>query len=118
MIKKLQNKFPFNLSIKNQLFLLYGLNLFDLCATALWIFMFGTEVEANPIARIMFEQNTIFFYKAVVVAAMEFLLYKAIPKYPKWKWTIWFLSAVYSCIACYHLFLGCQLIGIMSGLWV
>lgn len=118
MIKeKIKTKFPFNLDLKKQLILLYSLNIFDLLATTLWIFMFGTEVEGNPIARVMFEQNTIFFYKAIVVAAMELILYKAIPRHPKWKWAIWFLIAVYSGIALYHLFLGCQLIGIMSGVW-
>ena len=113
-IVQVKNKFKDNL--KGQLILLFCLNIFDLLATTLWIVMFGTEVEGNPIARVMFEQNTIYFYKTVMVGAMELILYKAIQKYPKWMWSIWFLIAVYSGIAIYHLFLGVRLMMIMSGL--
>ena len=51
-IVQVKNKFKDN--VKGQLILLFCLNIFDLLATTLWIVMFGTEVEGNPIARVMF----------------------------------------------------------------
>lgn len=99
-------------NLKSRLWFVLTLNLFDLLATQLWISLFGTEVEGNPLARIMFENNTVYFYKIILIPAMLYLLYKILPNHKNYEWTTWVLFYVYAGIAVYHLFLGLKLMTI------
>ena len=101
-------------NLKNRIIAIYALNVFDLLATALWICWFGLEVEANPLARWMFANNSIYLFKGAVVALGCYALNKFLPSNPKYMWTSWLLLIAYGALAIYHCFLATQLILIFS----
>jgi hypothetical protein len=101
-------------TLKTRSIWIYALNVFDLIATTVWVMWFGVDVEANPFAKWMYQNNSIYVVKALVVAAGLYLLNKLIPKHPKYECLTWVLFVVYAAIAIYHLFLTTQLILIFS----
>ena len=62
-------------SLKIQLIILFALNFFDLLATCAWIYFFGLEIEGNPIARMMFANDSVVLYKSAIIMCAEWILY-------------------------------------------
>lgn len=83
----------------------YALNLFDLAFTMYMVNRFGIEVEGNPIGRWLLATNLAVPFKTIGIGAAMLTLYVGVKKYPKWEWTSWFVLAVYSILAVYHLFI-------------
>ena len=100
--------------LNTRLNMVFILNIFDLLATTLWIQLFGSEVEGNPLARIMFENNSIYFAKTIGVALCVIFLRKVIPTHKKYEWLTWVIFVVYAALAVYHLFLGFRLLMIFG----
>ena len=105
-------------SLKIQLIILFALNFFDLLATCAWIYFFGLEIEGNPIARMMFANDSVVLYKSAIIMCAEWILYICIQKHPKWRFAVTGLVAVYSVLALYHIYIGCQLIPIWPNILV
>lgn len=103
-------------ALKTRLIWIYVLNIFDLIATTVWISLFGLHVEANPLARWMYETNVVYLVKTAFVGYMLHFLNRLIPKYPKLNWMTWMLLGVYALIAAYHLFLAIRIIFIFVGI--
>ena len=95
--------------LKTQLIILFALNFFDLLATVTWIYFFGLEIEGNPIAQMMFMNDSVVLYKTVVIIGAEWLLYTYVQKAPKWRFAVTGLIIVYGLLALYHIYIGAQL---------
>ena len=108
-MKKFKSLFGLN-NLKTRLVFVWLLNIFDLVATQLWVSVFGTEVEGNPLARIMFENNTVYFYKLIFIPALLYFLYKVLPNHKNYEWTTWVLFFVYFALAIYHVFFSLKLL--------
>lgn len=92
-------------NLKTRLIATYVLNIFDLVATAIFINWFGLDVEANPFAKLLFSNDAVYIFKTLMVAAGLLILYKLIPKHPKYNWVTWIVFTVYFALALYHCFL-------------
>ena len=96
-------------NLQSRLMLVYLLNVFDLIATTLWVIFFGLGIEANPIARWMYETNIIYVVKTIGVSVGLCILNSYLPANKKWMWVSWLLIFVYFGIAVYHCFIATQL---------
>lgn len=83
----------------------YVLNVIDYLFTAHWIRIYGLEIEANPIARWMFEHDIAGVIKigaiGIIYAIMGYIVYR----YPKYTWMTYPLFLFYAGIVIYHIFL-------------
>ena len=101
-------------NLKTRLIATYVLNIFDLFATSVFINWFGLEIEANPLAKVLFSNNTIYVVKTIMVAFGLFLLYKLVPKHNKYNWVTWAIFIVYLVLALYHCYLFANLLVIFA----
>ena len=87
----------------SRLIITYLLNLFDLICTNYWITQHGLSIEANPIGRWLYENRLAVPVKVFMVGTLLLILYDAVKKNQKWKWTSWLLLAFYSILTIYHI---------------
>lgn len=85
------------------LFIAYTLNIIDYLFTANWVRLYGIEIESNPIARWMFENNVAWAFKFIIVGGAFLLLGWLFKRHPKFKWIRLVPLAVYGLIVIYHL---------------
>jgi hypothetical protein len=88
------------------LFITYILNVIDYLFTSYWIHLYGLEVEANPIARWMFEHDIAGFIKIVIAGLIYIVIGYIVHKYPKYKWTTYILFLLYAFIFVYHIIIA------------
>lgn len=85
------------------LIITYILNIIDYIFTAYWIKLYGTDIEANPIALWMFNHNVAWVFKIIIVggllAALGYLIYRN----PKSAWATYIPLTVYGLIVLYHI---------------
>ena len=81
----------------------YALSLFDLLCTYRLYYLYGIEIEGNPIGRYLLSSNLAIPVKVLGIGAALFALYACIKRYPQYKWTSWLVLAVYAVLAVYHI---------------
>jgi hypothetical protein len=92
--------------MRARLIITYALNLLDLIATTRLVQKYGIEIEANPIARWLYQTGAAYAAKIVGVGLLLLVLYHALKARPEWGWVSWLLLAVYGALALYHIFIA------------
>lgn len=91
----------------------YLLNLFDLAVTSYWINRYGTEIEGNPIGKILYERKAVYPVKILVVGALLALLWWLTGLAPSCKWVGCVLLAAYTGLAVYHIIVAVKVWTVM-----
>ena len=91
------------------LFIAYTLNIIDYLFTAYWVKLYGIEIEANPIARWMLENNVAWAVKFFAVGVLFLLLGYFITRYKKYAWVVYIPLTVYTAIFIYHIIIFANL---------
>ena len=91
------------------------MNLIDLLITTIWVDQFGLGIEANPIAKWMYSNNSIYVFKTIGILLFLIVLEKALQKAKSWKWTAWLLFGAYGALTVYHLIIVFKVISVFSG---
>lgn len=92
------------------LFVSYLFNVIDYFFTSKWVKIYGIEIEANPIGRWMFSNNSAFIIKIFVVGALFILLWFLLKKSRRARKIKYLIFAVYSFVTVYHLLIYMYLI--------
>lgn len=87
------------------LLITYILNVIDYIFTAYWIRIYGLEIEANPIARWLFEHDIAGVIKIGIIGIIYAIMGYIIYRYPKYTWMTYLLFLFYASIVIYHIFL-------------
>ena len=93
-------------NLKTILISTYALNLFDLVVTMVLFAIFGSEIELNPLAIILYNYGLIYPAKIIGIGAALCLMYFSIIKVPRLEWTKWIVFDAYAMLAVYHIW-GC-----------
>lgn len=81
----------------------YLLNLFDLAITSYWVNRYGTEIEGNPIGKILYETKAVYPVKILVVGALLALLWWLTELEPSYKWVGYVPLVAYTGLTVYHI---------------
>ena len=81
----------------------YILNVIDYIFTAYWVSKFGIEIEGNPIARWMFENNVAWVFKILIVGGLTAVVGYFIKRYPNTAWIAYIPLVVYGLVVIYHI---------------
>ena len=81
----------------------YLLNLFDLLMTNRLISLYGIEIEANPIGRLLYENNLTGFVKIFVIGLLLILLRSLLSQNKHMEWIAYIPLVVYGLLALYHI---------------
>jgi len=94
------------------LIIAYILNIIDYIFTARWIELYGIDIEANPIALWMFENNVAWVFKILIVGGLFAVLGYFIHRCPKAARVVYIPLAVYGLIVIYHIIIAINVYGI------
>ncbi|NLN54885.1 MAG: hypothetical protein GX148_01130 [Clostridiales bacterium] len=84
---------------------IYVLNLFDLAFTLYFAWLYGNEVELNPVGKWLLENKTfLFLYKIILVGILLAVIYKH-RRNRKAVIGSWILFCVFASLNIYHVFL-------------
>ena len=78
-------------------------NTFDLIFTLFLVSLFGLEIEANPIGRVMLSNPILLFISKIVVVNLFLLLLYKFRNFRLARVGSWIVFIVYSCLTLYHL---------------
>lgn len=87
----------------------YLLNLFDLAMTSYWVSKYGTEVEGNPIGKILYQTKAVYPVKILAVGAFLALLWALTELRPDYKWVGYIPPTVYTGLAVYHIIVAIKI---------
>jgi hypothetical protein len=78
-------------------------NTFDLLFTLFLVSLFGLEIEANPIGRVMLSNPILLFISKIVVVNLFLLLLYKFRNFRLARVGSWIVFIVYGCLTLYHL---------------
>ena len=78
-------------------------NTFDLIFTLFLVSLFGLEIEANPIGRVMLSNPILLFISKIVVVNLFLLLLYKFRNFKLARVGSWIVFIVYGCLTLYHL---------------
>lgn len=78
-------------------------NTLDMIFTLFLVSVFGLEIEANPIGRVMLSDPILLFVSKIVVVNLFLVLLYKFGNYRLAKVGSWIVFIVYSCLTLYHL---------------
>ena len=87
------------------LLIAYALNIIDYALTAYWVNLYGTEIEANPLMRWVFENDCALAVKIYGVVVMFAALVVCAYKKPSTAWSGYVLLVAYAAVTVYHIVL-------------
>lgn len=78
-------------------------NTFDLIFTLFLVSLFGLEIEANPIGRVMLSNPILLFISKIVVVNLFIVLLYKYRNFRLARVGSWIVFIVYGCLTLYHL---------------
>lgn len=77
-------------------------NTLDMIFTLFLVSVFGLEIEANPIGRVMLSDPILLFVSKIVVVNLFLLLLYKFKDYKLARVGSWIVFIVYGCLTLYH----------------
>lgn len=87
----------------------YMLNLIDYFQTIYAIQLFGIEIEANPIARFLFENNYALVSKVIIMPLMLFAVGIIVRINKRQIWSVYFLTIFYAYVIIHNFIILLQM---------
>lgn len=81
----------------------YVFNLLDYCFTALWVYVYGIEAEANPFGQWLLQNGTAPLVKIAGMAVLFILLGVLVKRCPRAGYAVSTVFGCYCLITVYHI---------------